>query len=294
MGSYKNKLHLFLNSICPVSIKFGFIVKDSILEFIFIFLFVFIFKPYVIIDLSLKSLSQVSFITAFIFSFFSWVYNILTYKKINLKSWTFKKDIIRYAKAFILNTLIYLSWAYYAVHFIYQNEISSSVNLFSVGLFYIIPIGVIIYFFSRFIFFLNLNFSENNQILFNKLKVNSKKEQVLIYGKNKEEVVKIDLESLLFIKSIGHYIKIVLLNEDNKVEVKIIRNSLNNVAKDIIEHNKLFQCHRSYIINLNMIKKIEGNSQKAVLIVDKCKESIPLSRKNYKYLKEKYAFSEKS
>ncbi|WP_227807504.1 LytTR family transcriptional regulator DNA-binding domain-containing protein [Lutibacter profundi] len=40
-----------------------------------------------------------------------------------------------------------------------------------------------------------------------------------------------------------------------------MRNSFNNISDKLKQHSNLFKCHRSFIVNLNKVIKIEGNSQ---------------------------------
>ena len=288
MEQHKSKFINFLNSGCPVSTNFRAITVDAFLEFGFVFLFVMVLKPYVIKELSAVSVIQVSLVTAFIFSFFSWVYNLASYRKIKVKDWTFKKDIIRYSKNVLLATVFFLSYAYTALHYIYYDEIVFFVDYFFItGFLYIFFIAIIFYFFSKFTTYFNVvkGISKQNEIL---VKPNT----FTFNGKNKDEIIKTDLSKLIYIQAIGHYIKIFLKEEGDNVEMKVIRNSISKIKKIMEGHEEMFQCHRSFIVNINSIKSIAGNSQKAYLILKNIKERIPVSRDNYKYLKKMHAFSE--
>ncbi|WP_457617597.1 LytTR family DNA-binding domain-containing protein [Lutibacter sp.] len=288
LGQHKSKFINFLNSGCPVSTDFRAITVDAFLEFGFVFLFVAVLKPYVIKELSAASVIQVSLVTAFIFSFFSWVYNLASYKKINIREWTFKKDIIRYSKNVLLATVFFLGYAYVALHYIYHDEIVLLVDYFFVtGFLYIFFIAIIFYFFSKFATYFNLMKSVSKQN-----KTIQKSKTFIFKGKNKDEIVETDLSKLIYIQSIGHYIKIFLKAEGGNVDMKVIRNSIGRIKKIMENHDEMFQCHRSFIVNINSVKSITGNSQKAYLILNNTKERVPVSRDNYKYLKKMYAFSE--
>ena len=293
MDPHKNnslKTTTFLNSISPISTSRKDILVAAIAEFVFIFLVVFILKPYVIKELSESSVLQVALIAAFIFSFFSWVY-YANYNVIDLRKWTYKKDIIRYLKVLTFTATIFMSYAYYALHFIYTSEITVVVNNFIItGFLYILFLGLIFYFFAKFIDY--VRFSKNTNLnLVNEEKVIDKI-SIIFYGKNNNEFVKTKLTNIIYIQSVGHYIQFYLKSK-NEVKVKIIRNSFSSIIKKADNYNSLFQCHRSYIVNLNMITKIEGNSQKAVLILNNDEiNKIPISRENYKNLKKSYSFGE--
>lgn len=292
LNQIKNRIEYALNSISPVNNSLKAVTIDAILEFIFIFLFVVIFKPYVINDLSITSIIQVAIITAFVFSFFSWVYNNLTLKKIVVSKWTYKKDIVRYSKLVFVTGTIFMGYAYYALHYIYANEITSLVNnFFIVGFLYISAISFVIYFFLKFSAYFNANLQFIQE---DKKEINDEKQMKFVFhGKNNGEVVETTVENLIYVQATGHYLNFFLKKENN-VEVKIIRNSLNTIIKKTGKNNNLFQCHRSYIVNLNMVSKIEGNSQKAVLMLNNSNSrKIPITRQNYKHLKKRYTFGEK-
>ena len=55
----------------------------------------------------------------------------------------------------------------------------------------------------------------------------------------------------------------------------MIRNTLSSISK---AHPNFFQPHRSYLININNIARIGGNSQGYTIHYDNCDISIPVSR----------------
>ena len=67
-------------------------------------------------------------------------------------------------------------------------------------------------------------------------------------------------DSLLFIKSADNYIEIYYRNE-NIVKSQMVRSSLKKAAETVAEFDYIFRCHRAYIVNINHIKEIQGNSQ---------------------------------
>jgi len=287
----KNKIESILDSISPVNTNLSAITIDAILEFIFIFLFVVIFKPYVINELSSNSVVQVALTTALIFSFFSWLYYVVFYRTININQWTYKKDIIRYLKTLIITASIFMCYAYYALIFIYASEIKTSIaNFFTVGILYISAIGVIFYFFLKFTTYLSLQMQLIQEA--NNATQKVKPTSFVFCGKNNGEVVKATLENLIYIQSMGHYLNFFLKNKENNVEVLVIRNSINEVKNRIANCKSMFQCHRSFIVNKKMIISIEGNSQKAFLTFANTKNKVPISRENYKLIKNTYALRE--
>lgn len=76
--------------------------------------------------------------------------------------------------------------------------------------------------------------------------------------KNDNLIIKVDL--LLFIKSADNYIE-VFFESQGVVKNQLVRSTLNQAEELLIEFDFIMRCHRSFIININRIKEIQGNSQ---------------------------------
>lgn len=81
-------------------------------------------------------------------------------------------------------------------------------------------------------------------------------------------------EQFLFVKSDGNYITVYFKNQE-QVEKKLIRSTLTALSN---QYPHLFQPHRSYLVNLDKISRIGGNSQGYTLHFDNCDIAIPVSR----------------
>lgn len=288
LKSLQQRLNFFLNEISPVTTNAKVLTFEAILEFLFVFLFVFIFEPYIIKQLTYISKIEVAVVSAFIFSTLSWLYYMVYYRNIDKSKWTFKKDIVRYVKILGITASFFMVYAYYALHYIYASEIKTSPsNFIGGGFLYILAIGVVFYFFAKFMAFINNQFFKANEN-----ETLSKDIYLTFYGKNKEEVIQTSVDKIIYIQATGHYLNFFLIADNGHAEVQVIRNSLNQIKNIITNCNNLYQCHRSFIVNKNFILTIEGNSQKAFLTFNNTKNKVPISRENYKILKNTYAFSE--
>ena len=66
----------------------------------------------------------------------------------------------------------------------------------------------------------------------------------------------------------------------------MIRTSLKNAEELLREHKFIFKCHRSFMVNINYIDKIEGTIQGYKIYLENLDFSVPVS-KNFVYkLKE--------
>jgi len=76
----------------------------------------------------------------------------------------------------------------------------------------------------------------------------------------KKDNLSISPDSLLVIKSADNYIEVYYKSE-GAVKKQLIRSSLKKVIETINESDYIIRCHRTFIVNTNHIKEIEGNSQ---------------------------------
>lgn len=97
-----------------------------------------------------------------------------------------------------------------------------------------------------------------------------------IYVKDKNRLVKVRFEEILFIENVGDYVKVVTTDKKNYV----IHGTIKSFADKLPEKHFL-KVHRSYIINIHKIKDIEGGS----LVIDG--NVIPVSRSHKSLLMDR-------
>ena len=100
-------------------------------------------------------------------------------------------------------------------------------------------------------------------------------------GINKGEKILIQKEAVLFVKSSENYVEF-FYKKDNTIQHKTFRNTLTAIHK---QAPFLYQCHRSYLVNIDTIKTIKGNSQNAKIKIHHYDLDIPLSKSYYKTIK---------
>jgi len=105
---------------------------------------------------------------------------------------------------------------------------------------------------------------------------------IVLVGENKNEILRMDKEELLFVKAIENYVEICYLDKSNKVISVTFRQTLSNVCEQL---PFLEKCHRSYLVNTSAIKEITGNSQGAKISFVVGEKEIPLSKTYYKQVK---------
>lgn len=110
------------------------------------------------------------------------------------------------------------------------------------------------------------------------------KNSFILIGENKNEVLRVGKDELLFVKAVENYVEICLTDKSRKVISVTFRQTLSNVCEQL---PFLEKCHRSYLVNANAIKDIAGNSQGAKISFIVGEKEIPLSKTYYKQVKAK-------
>jgi hypothetical protein len=95
----------------------------------------------------------------------------------------------------------------------------------------------------------------------------------------------IKVSLLLFIRSANNYIE-VFWKEGNTIKNQMVRCSM-LYAEDLLKEYKfIFKCHRSYMVNIKYIDKIEGNLQGYKLYFENVNFPIPVSKNSVDKLQE--------
>lgn len=88
------------------------------------------------------------------------------------------------------------------------------------------------------------------------------------------------LSDIVFLESDGNYVNVNYL-ENGELKSQLIRNTLKNLS-EIIDSSHFFKCHRAFLVNLNKIEKVSGNSHGISIKMTETNQQIPVSRNNTK------------
>jgi hypothetical protein len=83
----------------------------------------------------------------------------------------------------------------------------------------------------------------------------------------------------LYAESDGNYV-IFYLSKNNLVKKEIIRNSINNIEKQLSPVPYFFRTHRAFIVNLKKVSSKQGNSLGYLIKLSGIDVKIPVSRNN--------------
>jgi hypothetical protein len=103
-----------------------------------------------------------------------------------------------------------------------------------------------------------------------------------------KDSIEINRNKIIYIKSIGNYLEFYFRETNGQINKLVKRGRMHQVEKDMEAFSEFFRCHRAFIINLKQAKQIKGNSKNARLVFDQKLEEIPVSRSQFKILKEKF------
>ncbi|WP_405610167.1 LytR/AlgR family response regulator transcription factor [Polaribacter sp. Asnod1-A03] len=116
---------------------------------------------------------------------------------------------------------------------------------------------------------------------------NKKVKKITINGTNKSETLTIFESDFIFAKAQQNYVDIYF-NTNKGMQQKTLRSTLSNIIKQL---PKAWQVHRSYLVNLDYLKTVEGNARKRFIRITTTEEAIPISQVYYKALNKRLSNS---
>jgi len=93
------------------------------------------------------------------------------------------------------------------------------------------------------------------------------------------------IAELVFVQSADNYVEIGY-SEDANIRKKLIRNTLKNVEVQLKQYSNFIRCHRSYIVNIRYIEKLQRDFSSHWITVKGYPEKIPVSRQYLQKLRE--------
>lgn len=126
----------------------------------------------------------------------------------------------------------------------------------------------------------------NDQLLVRISKTIVDKREDITLTSNTKESVSMHSDELLFVESAGNY-AIINYIKSGELAQKNIRTTIKQLEEQLRSHTFVIRCHRAFLVNINNISNVEGNSQGTRLAFTKTTQKIPVSRAYLKSLKEK-------
>jgi len=154
---------------------------------------------------------------------------------------------------------------------------------FVIGIF---PVSAIVLYEQHTLLHAQLRKAQELQEEMNAHKKNTKKEEstVFLHDENNKPELQVSVKKLLFLKAAGNYVEVFYEDKEGKLKKDLVRHRLKHVHAQVPE-SMFFHCHRSYVVNLSAIEKIDGNARNLNLILRTSAEQIPVSRNKVSTLK---------
>lgn len=249
-----------------------------------IFAFLYTFQP---LDISsLENKDKIYLIAGLgVITFLSLSVNLMVlpslFPKIFLhREWIVWKEIIW--NVWILSTITFSYFLLYKTLGVFEMDFYTIVKLL---LFAVVPLALLIIFNQDRLLRLHLKVAkELNEELKESKTVNEK----LIHFESEYQKDKLSIKArlLLFIRSADNYIE-VFWKDGDTVHKQLIRSTLVKANELLHDYSYIFKCHRSFIVNVNHIDKVEGNSQGYKLYFENVDFEIPVSKVAVGKLKDK-------
>ncbi|CAN5487685.1 LytTR family DNA-binding domain-containing protein [soil metagenome] len=101
--------------------------------------------------------------------------------------------------------------------------------------------------------------------------------KITLRSENPKDNLELFAMELLFISAADNYIDVHFL-EGELERSKLIRSTLKNAKEDLRNQNAFYRCHRGWIVNLDHVYGVTGNSQGYRLKVRNSEILVPVSR----------------
>lgn len=97
--------------------------------------------------------------------------------------------------------------------------------------------------------------------------------------KEEDSHINIPEERIVHIKAEGNYVSIFYLADDRSLNRSVVRDTLANVERSLAENASFVRCHRSHLVNVDMVNGIIGNSLNKKLVMQPSGTmDVPISR----------------
>ena len=159
-----------------------------------------------------------------------------------------------------------------------------TLQLFLIFLYWTVIIGIIITALSIVIEY-NRSLKERMESLLSNTSEEQKDIMITIHDNNvRGNDLMIPINSLLYIEAQKNIIS-VCYTKDGKPATIEVHTTLTAVIEELKDYQNIFQCHRSFVINVNNITSAKGNSNGYQLTLGPCTNTIPVSRSYVPQLK---------
>jgi len=110
-------------------------------------------------------------------------------------------------------------------------------------------------------------------------------DKIIIHGDSRESLIVNPLD-IMYVESVGNYLSIVYFN-DSELCQKRLRSSLKEVEETLEAFPFMVHTHRAFLVNINFISQVTGNSAGYKINMFSCERVLPVSRASVALFKDK-------
>jgi hypothetical protein len=283
----RRKMFDILNQPYPFTIETSRRIKQTFIVGFSIFTFFLVIKPFGLNNVTNAEVAKTSFyycvITIIIGLFNNLLPPVILSKYFNESSWTLGKNI-----QWGLWNLFSYTTGIGLFNYVISDYPQFTLEGYATFMMYVFIIGFSI---SSVISIVNQNYLLKKhhkiaEILNRNLTVEDQQssEDQVEFIIDKFKNVRIPIQKLLYIEAVGNYINVVY--ENNGIKKIIIRETIGNIEQKTCTSKNIYRTHRLYLVNINYIEKIAGDSQGLKIQLKEIDNIIPVSRNRIRKFRE--------
>ena len=123
-----------------------------------------------------------------------------------------------------------------------------------------------------------------NDLLSNKSARAHIEQLVLLVADNGKDRLEVQLSDLMYIESVGNYVQATYCQE-KKIAKLLLRGTIKRMEEATQQLLSLVKCHTAFIVNLDHVETVKGNSQELRIVLKNVDVEIPVSRNNAQKIK---------
>ena len=100
---------------------------------------------------------------------------------------------------------------------------------------------------------------------------------VTLTGDNQNELLRLDAGQIAWLSAADNYVQVFYF-EKGALKNRMFRTTLKKMEEVLSNCPQFFRCHRTYIVNLEMVREVSGNAQGYRLHLNGVDTTIPVSR----------------
>ena len=248
------------------------LLLKSVLLGLFIFLFLAVFQPFNISQwrhpFKIGIIGCFGLMTTIAYLLFHFVIVKLFYNYFNEESWTVGREIVSNVIHLLMIAVLNMAYLAYLLEqpFTFTFFFFNILSVIAVGVF---PISASV--------FLKYNKESKSHPDFDRTSAASgQKNTIKLTAENQKDSLEIPIKELYYISSADNYAEVHLL-QNMEPKQELIRSSLARLEEQLND-TPLQRCHRSYIVNLDLVSHVTGNAQGYRLHFENYPTSVPVAR----------------